>query len=422
MRNAVTHIYLRSSQAARHALVKRAVYDVPARKRFSSASLANASRSFAWGPHELDALTAAYPEHADRLVATGSPRVDLWRPSFADAHGAVELEGTEGRRGFVLFASNFAPALEVTRFWARMRDKRQHHVGPEDPFEFARYDVVADRFRVLGAFVRTVRRVAMAHPDTLVVVRPHPVEARGALTDLIGPIPNVLVTRERSLTPWVRRAAVLVQCDSTSGYEAAVVGTPVVSLTPDGVLAGSVVNRLGRRADDVDAAAALVSEALALDDRGRSAWLPTDGRALLERRISGLDGPLAADRIVDEWDRIAVPGRPWDLGRIRGAQLRVRARHRIGTLRARLRSGSDGDPRGDAGPGPSTAARLASERSTDPFIGAHKFPPLSKAEVADVVEGLRRALDRFHDVRVEVIGPDLIAFGPLGRRTARDRG
>jgi surface carbohydrate biosynthesis protein len=397
-------------------------YDVPASKRFSSASLANASRSFAWGPHELDALTAAYPEHADRLVATGSPRIDLWRPAFAEAHGAVELAGTEGRRGFVLFASNFVPALEVTRFWARMRDKRQHYVGSEDPYEFARYDIVADRFRVLGPFVRTVRRVAAAHPDTLVVVRPHPVEARGALTDLIGPLPNVLVTRQGALTPWVRRAAVLVQSDSTSGYEAAVVGTPVVSLTPDGVLAGSVVNRLGRRADDVDQAAALVAEALALDDRGRSAWLPTDGRALLDRRISALDGPLATDRIVDEWDRIAVPGQPWDLGRVRSAQRRVRARHRVGTLRARLRAGADGGPGDDAGPGPSTAARMASERSTDPFIGTHKFPPLSRVEVAGVVEGLQRALGRFRAVRFEVIGPDLIAFGPLGPRTGRARG
>lgn len=384
-------------------------FEVPARKRFSSASLANAARAFAWGDHEVDSLGAVYPEHAARIVATGSPRVDLWRAALGPMHDAASLAGTEGRRGFVLFASNFVPALEASRFWARMRDKRQHYDGLEDPVEFARYDAVADRYRLLGPFVRAIRRVATSRPDQLVVVRPHPVEARGAWTDLIGPLPNVLVSRQGPLTPWVRRAAVLVQCDSTSGYEAAVVGTPVVSFTPQGLLADSVVNRLGRRADDIASLERLIDEALAASDdaAARSAWLPTDGRALLERRIAALDGPLAADRIVDAWDALAVEGPAWSTTRIALARRRVLARHRLGTLKRRA---LDGDrPRSEL---PGSAAARTSERSDDPFVVAHKFPPITDAELATLVPGLQRALGRFADVRVRRLGSDLVAIEP----------
>lgn len=392
-------------------------YDVPARKRFSSAALANAARSFAWGPHEHDALTSAYPEHAERIVTVGSPRIDLWRPEFAAAHATVDLVGTGGRDGFVLFASNFASALEVTRFWARMRDKRQHHVGPEDPYEFDRYDLVADRYRVLGHFVRAIRRVALAHPDRLIVVRPHPVEARGAFSDLVGPLPNVLVTRRGALTPWVRRAAVLVQSDSTSAYEAAVIGTPVVSLTPGGTLADSVANRLGRRADDAEGVLVLVDEALAAstDPARRTAWLPSEGRDLIGRRIAALDGVLATDRIVADWDALAPVAPPLRTGPILAARRRIRARHRLGTLRRRLGAGPMAEragPRGDADAAGTSVAQRESERSDDPFVRAHKFPPLQAGEVASLVDGLRSALGRFRDVDVRVVGDDLIAFTP----------
>ena len=395
-------------------------YDVPARKRFSTESLGLAARSFAWGPHELDALSAAYPEHAHRLRAVGSPRVDLWRPAYARAHEAMELPGTEGARGFVLFASNFAAALEVSRFWARIRAQRVrgYHVGDEDPYEFLRYDTVADRFRLLSHFVRTVRRFAVANPDRLVVVRPHPIEARGAFTDLIGPLPNVLVTRAGALTPWIRRAGVLVQSDSTSGYEAAVVGTPIVSLMPDGLLSGSVVNGLGRPADSIDDAVALIGEALALDTAGRDAWMPEGGRELLHRRISALDGALATERIVDEWEAVGVEAPPFDVRHVLRLRRRLRARRWAAERRDRLRrarrSGpSSGSAADDAA---LTPAQRASERNDDPFIGEHKFPPLVARDVEALVAGHRAALGRFEDVEVRLLAEDLLVVAPRGRR------
>lgn len=371
-------------------------FDVPAARRFATATLDLADASFAWGDHEADALRARYPRHADRIVVSGSPRVDLWRPELGPVHERHALP-VPADRPVVLFPSNHSAVLDVNPFWVRIRDKRDRYEGLDDPFEFDRYGYTADKLRTLGAMVRAVRRVAVDHPEALVVVRPHPIEIDGAWEDLIGPLPNVLVTRTASLQAWVRRAAVVVQNECTSGYEAAVAGVPVVSFHADGVFADHPVNAVGRRASDLDGAAGLVDAAL----RGATAgWLPDEGSAVLARRLAALTGPLAADRMVERWEALgAAPTVPLRAATVAAARRRVLvrtgARHRAAVAVRRLR-GRGGPDR----PG---------------LAVAHKRPPTPQAELDALVGALRRTLGRFDGVRARTLAPDLLLFRPADR-------
>ncbi len=394
-------------------------YDVPARRRFSAETLGLATRSFAWGPHEARALASHYPDVAPgRATASGAPRADLWRSEFARYHLEQPLSALGGRRDYILVSSNFSVALDVNPFWIRMRDKRHHFDGPEDHFEFDRYPHAARKLVVLGEFVRAVRRLAVAHPEVLVVVRPHPIEARGAWGDLLGTTPNVVITRERTLATWVRGARAVIQNECTSAFEAAVSGVPVISFHPDGLFADHPPNALGRRASDQPELAALVAEAIALDESGRRDWMPTQGRDLLADRIAALDGPLAVDRIVEAWSEAweeshgRGPVRPWDERRIlavrRGLRTREglvrsgrRARELVHTLRSSV--GTE-------------------ERPTGAFEVAHKFPPLEQSSVSELHAGLGRALGRFSGVTTRVIAPDLVAVLPDGRTTGPSHG
>ena len=378
-------------------------FDVPAERRFSEETLGLADASFAWGDHEADALRARYPDLADRVVVSGSPRVDLWRPELGRVHARHELPVADGRP-VILFPSNFSAVLDVNPFWLRLRDKRDRYVGPDDPFEFDRYGHTADKLRALGAMVRAVRRVAAAHPEALVVVRPHPIEIDGAWEDLLGPAPNVLVTRSATLQAWIRRSAVVIQNECTSGYEAAVAGVPVVSFHADGVFAHHPVNAVGRRASELDEAVRLAGLALA----GATAdWLPPEGAAVLARRIAALDGPLAADRTVDRWEAIDVAGgaslRPAAIAAARRSVLmRTGLRHRAATALRSVRGG-------------------ASARTVPELAVAHKRPATPQAELDGLVASLRDTLDRFATVRADVIGPDLLLFRPSGRRRGGPR-
>ena len=373
-------------------------FEVPAVRRFSSETLAMAARSFAWGDHERDALQSRYPEQRSCVVSTGSPRTDLWLPELGPYHAEPPLPGIAPGRPYVLFSSNFSFVLDVNPFWVRIRDKRRHYVGLDDAFEFDRYDAAADKQRVLRDFVRAVRHLATSRPDLLVVVRPHPIEAEGAWEDLLGPLPNVLVTRERTLNAWIRGAVAVVQNGCTSGYEAAVGDVPVISFHPRGILADYPVNMLGLRASSVEELDTQLDRVLS--DRGHwTSHRDPGADALLRRRLTIGTGGLAAERIVDEWEGLDVaPARPLDITRILRGRRTVELRRRAGTLKR----AAGGMLRGAAG--------REVGREVRAFRSDHKFPPIGAAEIERVVHGLRAVLGRFHDVDARVVAPDLVLF------------
>lgn len=297
----------------------------------------------------------------------------------------------------MLFSSNFSFVLDVNPLWVRIRDKRRHYVGLDGAFEFDRYNAAAEKQQVLRDFVRAVRHLATTRPDLIVVVRPHPIEAEGAWEDLVGPVPNVLITRERSLNAWIRRATAVIKNGCTSGYETAVGGVLLISFHPNGILADHPVNMLGLRASTIEELDEQLDHILAQPDD----WTERreEGAAeLLCRRLSSRDGVLATDRIVDEWAGLELDTSPrLEIDRIMRGRRRVEVRRRAGAVRRRARAVVRSDPPDGAG-------------APTPFRIAHKFPPITAEEVTRVTTGLCRSLDRFEDITARMIAPDLVLF------------
>lgn len=386
-------------------------YDVPAVRRFSEETLDLASRSFAWGPHEAEALRNRYPEFDEcRIVATGSPRTDYWRPEFKGFHETQPLRSLKHQGGYLLVSSNFSIALDVNSFWIRMRDKRHHFIGLEDSFEFDRYSFASIKYRLLGEFVRAVRVLATRMPETLIVIRPHPIEARGAWNDLIGPIPNVLVSREGSLSTWISGSRAVIQNDCTSAYEAAVAGVPVISFCPDGIFKDHPANLLGRRADDREALVALAREAYSLDPVARNAWIPEAGIEVLRRRLTSADHELAADRMAEHWTQLsesqAGGPRPWPRSRVLAVRTRIEASERAARVRDWART------TGEVAVERFGRRAHADERPTGAFATSHKFPALRRQRVDGIVRGLQGALGRFRGLHVRLLADDLIEVRP----------
>ena len=379
-------------------------YEDFARKRYSPRMLAQASMAFAWGEYEAAQLRQLFPAHSDAVRVSGSPRVDLWRREFDDFYLRQPRPGTEGRDRYVLVSSNFN-ALNRVPFWRMMRSLRNagYFDGPDDPFEFDEYRKMVDEYRVLGPLVRGVRLLARTLPELLVVVRPHPVEDVETWRALLGPVPNVLVSRHGSISRWIRGAEALIHNGCTSGFEAAVSGVPLISFQPEGVGRELPSNRLGRAVLSEAELVESVEEVVAPPDR------PTrdagDHEALLAAWFANLDGAFAVDRIVDAWEELEQPGlgAQWDARRVSAA---VRGRRVMREARRRVRS---------AWP----AGRWA---GSDPGQGSSPAAPrprrwtVSVADLEAMVAGFRATLDRFHDVEAKRIEPGLIEFHPRGKR------
>lgn len=396
-----------TSQDEEHGLLQ-SDYGLFMERRFEPEALARVRAAFTWGPHDTAALRAGRPEHAERFVMTGSPRADLWRPDLAGYHSRLPLPVAPAG-AFVLFANNFNHHLGVNRFATMLRDKRgKYFDGFDDELEALWFDEMVAQAERLPATVAAIRRVALDDQARWVVVRPHPTEREEDWRDLVGPLPNVLVTRDGPIGRWIRAASAVVHVGDTTGFEVAVAGVPLISLEPDtgvAVALDHITDRLGWRAADADDVVALVGRAL---DPARSA--PTGEERvrdteLLASRFAALDGPLAVDRIVDAWEALGPAPRSAGHGgafdgrrlvrtmRLRRAEERARSRvrplvHAARELRRQLREG----------PGPS------------PFRVAHKFPPIEQAELDVMVGAFRACLGRFTDVNVSLLGPRLVVL------------
>lgn len=359
-----------------------------AAKRFSDRSLAGAARAFMWGPHDHRILTDLYPQYADRIVRTGSPRVDLWRPELTPLHASRALDGIDATRPYILFAHQGAIVMDHNPFWQRIADQRPHYFrGDDDPFEWGWYRRCAGEVRYLEHLIPAIRAVASANPDAQLVIRPHPLDADGSWRALVGDLPNLVITRAGTASTWLRRASLVVHNGSTVGFEAAAAGVPLVSFRPVEDRDGYVSNRLGRSAHTRDELLGLVR--LALDGGApEGGWHAPGG--VLEDRLGPLSGPLAADRIVDEWEAVGATVADAPAFDARRARVLGGSHRTAGRVRVALRGGV-----GRSG-----------------FVTGHKFAELPIRQVIGVAADLRRALGRFDGVRIVRRGRRLVEVAP----------
>ena len=383
-----------TSQDEEHGLLQ-ADYDTFARERFSEQSLEPAAAAFMWGPHDHAALRRIHPEYAGRIRLTGSPRVDGWRPEFAALHSSTPLPGVDRSKPYILIVGNTF-LLGQNPFWVHMEDMRPTYFpavltgGPgfaaSRSFEDSAFDSVGGDVAVLKALIPAIRAV-LRDSDVQVVVRPHPTESARAWSALIGELPGLVVTRQGALSPWLRQAHAVIHNNSTTAFEAAIAAVPLISFQPEGVREASIANRLGRIARTGEELRQLIASAD--DELERERWFDEADRTIIDARFSHTTDRLAAEHLVDVWEELAADMPRPRAPRARPALVKGTLHRRIGSARMRAR-----------GEGRAT------------FETAHKFPPLQRTEVDALVTGLRRTLDRFHEVKVDLVGKHLIRIRP----------
>ena len=116
---------------------------------------------------------------------------------------------------------------------------------------------------------------------------------------------NVLVTREGTLDQWIRHADVVVHEGCTSGFEAAAMGRPVIAYEPiPHVKARPIPNELSLSAKTKDELLKLIAPHAKEPDYSRKSRIAQVTLEKLLQRFSNLEGPLAVDRIVSDWETL----------------------------------------------------------------------------------------------------------------------
>jgi surface carbohydrate biosynthesis protein len=361
--------------------------------RFSEDTLQHTGKVFCWGQHDEEFLQETFPRYREKYSATGSPRVDLWRPEFENYYQQASIhKGTQFKKehgDYILISSNFGRILNFKRFWTSIDELRISGYFDRGEKEFDRYEVHAWQYRLLGSFIRVIRKLSTTYPDLNIVVRPHPTDSFQAWDKLIGDYENVVVTREGTIDSWIRHATALIHNGCTSGLEAAVTKTPAIALRSIPADHEKMVpNLVSLQAHSESEAVEMVGNIRKQQAIPAEIVNKPETDALLNNRFSNLKDKFAFEQILDHWESFDCDrlNRKNDWSALKKIQLKNKTKQNLKNLLWFVKG----------------AGRKTDKANKSDY----KFSHLEKKELEVILCGYQKALGTFHGISIEEFGKD----------------
>lgn len=356
--------------------------------RVDPAVLAEVEAVLCWGDDHAE-LMAGHPDLGARpSLATGNPRIDLLREPLRSLFDddVAALRQRYGR--FVLINTNFG---HVNHFVPQLSSRRAGGAAvpqPRDDSPRARLlsDMADYRAGIFERFRALLPRLADALPGHTLVVRPHPAEAPGPWREAAAGRSDIDVVHEGPVAPWLLAADALIHNGCTTAIEAHVLGVPAISFQPhkDARYDRALPDSLSVEVADEVALLEAVSSTLS---RGGPVEAIPGHRDVARRHLTGLDGALACDRIVDvlEEQRASVPP---IRGRGRGRRFAALHATARGLLIRHVKS------------------RIPGHKNSAGYQ-AHRFPETSPVEVQRRLGQFSKVLGRFDALELGAFGKNL---------------
>lgn len=268
---------------------------------------------FCQGSVHRDTLLSHRGFSADQLETTGNARVDLLRPPFTDALAAKVAEIRRQFGPFILVNTNSGGTNGKETSLDRYKQALVQigYIDPDDPedLELLENHLSHDRNNMLAitAFIRAMSREL---PERRIILRPHPSERETGYRELAAETGNMEVITGTEPREWIMAADMLVQTGCTTGVEAAILGTPTISLAhypqPVGPFADVIANRVNpsvstvedlvkaiRRFDRGDAPEYGANQADKID--GLSRYLQIDHGRYAFQKVAGAMSDILSD-------------------------------------------------------------------------------------------------------------------------------
>jgi surface carbohydrate biosynthesis protein len=283
--------------------------DAQIQRLFDPRTVEGCDLILAQGDHVRDVVRAKDPALADRIVVTGNPRVDLLRPPLSAKILARAAEMRRVHGDYVLVNSNFGsvnPRVEDTYgdYNACLRVGLIKANNSADLADFMTWcgwerDNLELLTRVIGAYLERP-----GQPK--IIIRPHPTENVEKWREAYRGESGVSIIREGDHLPWTAGAKLLIHTGCTTGTEAALLGTPALSLR-----GGTSTWHQVSTANHVNPTASSVEQAMAMIDRQLSgdqdlAFLSPDKRLELERNVLPRPDELAANQVIRALSEMAA--------------------------------------------------------------------------------------------------------------------
>ena len=349
------------------------------RWRLSAVAMKRIAYLTTWGEDNARAFRqfSGYDNNTP-IIVTGNPRIDLLRPELREFY-RPEAEALRERYGnFILINTNFS---KVNHYYSALGELKQAAEG-KNPGKIDPYDAGKGRHKlaIFEHFQKMIPVFSDTFADYTVILRPHPSESHQTWLDIAKDHPNLIVTNEGNVHPWLLAAKVVVANGCTTLVESAILGTAGVNFEPETVdeydfaITRDVSRRVFTLAELLTTVRAIVDGQLGpLDYQTR--------KAALDPHIAALEGRLAADRIIDVLDEAGYRER-----RPPAPPLSERI---VGCYQSHKR----------------TVEKLINMRKpghrNNIALHDHRYPGISAEEMLGIIKRFSQLLDRFHGLKVK---------------------
>lgn len=348
--------------------------------RFSEKSLSLINRNYTWGIFDYNAITHKYFGYSDKILLTGSPRVDLWRSEFDDYYESDFLPGKQFKKQFgpyILIPSNFGAILSPNGFWHRIKIQRELGYYKTQSDEIRRYERAARQFRLISEFIALIRLLSEKLQEHQIVLRPHPAESIDNWRNAIGEsFNNVHIIRKGSVNSWIKNADYVIHNSCTTGIEARASGSNVIAFIPDmDDNYSNIANKLSKTVSSAE-------EILDIIQKGLSPKYEITGEEILNNRLANYKNGLAYKQIVDDWESFDAPSLQVD-NRLPEYSEKKSENSFIEKVKTRLKK-----------------SKTQNKKET---AVNHKIPYLLPEEIQQIKDGLSTHNERFRNVSIRRI-------------------
>jgi hypothetical protein len=232
---------------------------------------------------------------------------------------------------------------------------------------------------------RLIPALEKSFPQHTIIVRPHPTESQEIYRKIAAKCERVKVTNEGNVVPWIIASEAVIHNGCTTGVEAYVLGVPAISYRAtvnDYYDLGfyRLPNSLSYQCFNFEELWVTLADILA----GKLKSPAGDQRqALIGRHLAALEGPLACERIVDVFvkmaDSLSQSPKPPIMHRLKGF-FKATKRH----LRQRSRSRDTG-----------------ADESLE--FQRHKYPEITLKEVRTRITKFQQLLGDDAEVNIDQI-------------------
>lgn len=172
-----------------------------------------------WGDFQRDFYRSLEPACAEHIRKTGHPRFELCKAEYRKYFERDVSAITDRYGEFILLNTN----LGFGNNQLGVADTFSSRLGYSVENLEERMGVVAryaHEVGVIGAVIRLVNRLSIAHPDLNIVLRPHQGEDFEYYRTIFRGISNVHVVHEGPVAPWLLSCKLLIQTGCTTALEA----------------------------------------------------------------------------------------------------------------------------------------------------------------------------------------------------------